>query len=273
MLVKKLYFISIMLILAGCSKSNFVNGTPKTSKDKKKETQETPTTGTPGTGAEQEQTESEDLNNRSSDASSSKRTMNIEYHGLTKRSELITFKSGTLTLSDLNSLTPAVLQTTQQVNRPVGEKQIKFPYNGSTASETFSKNNLGIADIVLVIDNSPSMREIQEKVAGKLATLTSYFGQADWSLKLVTTDASESCNQFENFTAKTPDYAQLFHDSLLSVGVLGSVNERGVYKASKALKCKSEATQATWLRPHSNIEKGAKVILFWPYCSNKRISP
>lgn len=121
-----------------------------------------------------------------------------------------------------------------------------------SASESFqqTENGSGVLDIVVVIDNSGSMREEQANLASKMMPLLSYVADSDWRIAVVTTDPGDGCLR-ALINKGDPNYAQAFSQAIRA-GTSGSGNERGILQSVNALKMSCQNSQQ-WIRSNSTI--------------------
>ena len=68
-----------------------------------------------------------------------------------------------------------------------------YGYTQPTQEDVFIQNRLNTVDLLLVVDNSCSMIEEQEKLATNFESFIQYFSdaQVDWQLGVVTTDVEQ----------------------------------------------------------------------------------
>jgi hypothetical protein len=103
-------------------------------------------------------------------------------------------------------------------------------------------------DLLVVIDNSPSMKAEQINLASKLNPLLAQVKESDWQIKIITTDGRDSCSDIV-IRKSDADAAARFSNIVLAAGVEGSGNEQGINQAVKGLQC----TSAPWLRDGSSV--------------------
>jgi len=114
--------------------------------------------------------------------------------------------------------------------------------------ESFTQKNLGILDVILVIDNSGSMADEQLNLSTKLLPLINKVAGSDWRIGILTTDARDGCLK-KLFTHSDSQVEKLFEDFVANLGTSGSGHERGLFQAANALDCVGN----NWIRPNSNI--------------------
>lgn len=102
-------------------------------------------------------------------------------------------------------------------------------------------------DILLVVDNSMSMTDIQANLARGLDPLLSEIQSADWQIHVVTTDSACPGTTIKK---GDPNIAAAF-TAAVSVGANGDPVERGIKNAhdSLAIPCSGQ----TWLRANSRL--------------------
>ena len=144
----------------------------------------------------------------------------------------------------------------EQVTRLAGSKSFDQGTAGKSVEEVFTQNDLGIIDILVVVDNSGSMGGEHEKVKKNLPDLISQVSGANWQIRIVSTDGRldeadptklrDKCDRFSLINENNP---QDFEASIGELGVQGSGNEQGVFKAIKGLDCSDDQ----WVRDGSNL--------------------
>ena len=117
-----------------------------------------------------------------------------------------------------------------------------------TTTKNFNQVDIGILDIALVVDDSYSMQEEQENLSTKLGPLLKSVQNSNWRIGLTTTDPGRGCIT-QVFMHSDPDVNQAFKQTVASLGINGSANERGFSQALNVLNCQD--TQ--WMRPESNV--------------------
>lgn len=124
---------------------------------------------------------------------------------------------------------------------------------GQAVAETFDqKATKGLADILVVVDNSGSMSQEQTNLATKLNELLVSIGTANWQVGVITTSpliqsGVEKC-QLSLIKYNDTDPMGRFKTAV-QVGTSGSGNEQGVRQAVVGLNC----TETPWVRPNSTL--------------------
>lgn len=126
---------------------------------------------------------------------------------------------------------------------------------GSTEAaerESFNQNNMpsGLLDILVVIDNSPSMNEEQVNLSTKLSPLLSYVTNSDWRIGVVTTDPNDGC--LRSLITKSDSNQQSKFASAVMAGVRGTGNEQGIRQAVASLSGSCLNNQP-WIRANSTL--------------------
>jgi len=125
--------------------------------------------------------------------------------------------------------------------------------NPELASEGFLQTPQSTAvDILMVVDNSPSMDAVQSKVSVGFNSLISALSTVDWQIGFTTTDIAQYNGNLANLvgtTSKilsrdTTNAAQIFHDTLIAFGTAGSGDERGIYAANNTITLGKTANAA-----------------------------
>ena len=113
-------------------------------------------------------------------------------------------------------------------------------------TESFTVDSQAVVDILLVIDNSISMRDQIDDVSRLLPALLSYIKKTDWSIAVTTTDKRDS-SILGYVDSRDPNSAENFRKLVGQLITNGANTERGIYKALSALRAPQ------WLRESSDI--------------------
>lgn len=127
-------------------------------------------------------------------------------------------------------------------------------------TESFDQSQRGVLDILLVIDNSGSMRTIIDKVKQNLPNLLKHVEDSNWQIVATGTQVLDCVSSI--ITKQTPDYANQYK-TIVDQGIHGlsewyflkaidSLHSNALTKASvgNLWKC---ANTSTWLRDNSSI--------------------
>lgn len=131
---------------------------------------------------------------------------------------------------------------------PLSTVRFEQGHLGTAASESFLQNKPSALDILVVVDNSQSMEAEQKNLATKLQPLLSAVQQADWQIKVVTTDQRDGCGGTLIKKADA-DAARLFEVAVTQAGIQGDGVERGIAQAVLGLQCPTQP----WLRTDSSV--------------------
>ena len=102
-------------------------------------------------------------------------------------------------------------------------------------TDDFSVSGNAVVDLLLVVDNSPSMKDERDRVAQLLPQLTSYLTGLDWRIAVTTTDEKDG-PILAYIDSKDMDPSGAFERAVSSISTRGSRTERGIYKAKIALR-------------------------------------
>ena len=138
----------------------------------------------------------------------------------------------------------------RQIVRPEITDRFNQGNSGGHAVEQFNQIANRLLDILLVIDNSHSMREEQQNLANKLAPLLEYIEDADWRIGVVLTDPNSSC--MRAVINKTDGDIERAFARAVAPGSRGDNNERGVLTAVRAISGQC-ARQRDWIREDSTL--------------------
>lgn len=123
--------------------------------------------------------------------------------------------------------------------------------NGNKQTDTFQRErHKGLLDLLLVIDDSGSMKEVHKRLKNRLNNLLTDIDNSNWQIKIVDADLNKKCDQpIITLTNKT-DYEK----RLTSLATDGSLQERTLQKARAALKLSPyENVCPAWLRAGSTL--------------------
>lgn len=123
-----------------------------------------------------------------------------------------------------------------QIDRLSYSKAYKQGSNGQAKTEEFTQLGMGILDLVVVIDNSGSMKAEQENLSNKLVPLLESVKNSDWKINVVTTDPVDGCTRGGVISKNDANASSAFR-AAVTAGTGGSGNERGILQAVNALKC------------------------------------
>ena len=154
------------------------------------------------------------------------------------------------------ALPPLQVRDFVQDTRDVRQVQVKQGSSGSNNNQSYNVTAMGIVDIVLVVDNSGSMKEEQTNLSSRMSPLLSAIKDSDWRIMVVSTDANNE--YFRGPISKSTFNAEgVFARYVMDAGVNGSGVERPILRAVDALKWRPFLA-GSWLRPNSTV---AVVIL------------
>lgn len=140
----------------------------------------------------------------------------------------------------------------EQVVRPVYHQQFfQSGAVGDIVEEEFTQDEKGVLDILLVIDNSLSMSRTQSKLSTKLFSLLNYLSESNWKMAITTTDRRDCIARV--IDKETPNYEEVFRETVLGLGTGGSAEEEAILMATRALKGQCNDQTNPWLRENSSI--------------------
>ena len=140
----------------------------------------------------------------------------------------------------------------EQVVRPVYHQQFfQSGAVGNIVEENFTQDEKGVLDILLVIDNSISMRRAQYKLSTKLSSLLNYLSDSNWRMAVTTTDRSNCLARI--IDKETPNYEEVFENTIIGLGTKGAGDEEAILMATRALKGECNGQINPWLRENSSI--------------------
>jgi hypothetical protein len=135
-------------------------------------------------------------------------------------------------------------------------------------SEVFVQEGMrGAADILIVIDNSDSMREEQDNLSTKLNDLLVQVKDSDWQIGVVTTSVTTNRNvdtcSISMIKPSDSNFETKFKRAV-TPGVKGQALEQGIRQAVNGLRC----TEKPWVRPNSTV--AVLIVSDEDNCSNGR---
>ena len=129
------------------------------------------------------------------------------------------------------------------------EKRQGSPEYGKTAA--FSQRDLGLLDILVVIDDSGSMDLEQVNLSTKLGALLESVKSANWQIAVVTTDPAQT--QLRALIRKGDADVNGAFARAVTPGLAGSGNERGVWQGLAGLSQNLVGQSGGWLRKNSAV--------------------
>lgn len=117
-------------------------------------------------------------------------------------------------------------------------------------TETFvQENKRDLSDILIVIDDSDSMRQEQKNLSSKMSSLLKSLQDVNWQIAVITTSAlpSGEC-KLSLIKAGDSDAESRFAEAI-EAGTKGSGNEQGILQSVVGLKCKEQP----WIRENSSL--------------------
>ncbi|NRA46571.1 MAG: hypothetical protein HRU09_16595 [Oligoflexales bacterium] len=153
------------------------------------------------------------------------------------------------------------INTTQSKYRKVSETYTQGTL-GTFAEQAETQNDLGMMDILVVVDNSGSMGDEHNKIKTKLPELVDKIAGFDWQVRVVSTSlkkpkkdifdifpADDKCDRFPVIPSSNPDAANIFMQQIEELGTKGDSEERGIKKAIRGITCDDDP----WLRDGADL--------------------
>lgn len=148
----------------------------------------------------------------------------------------------------LRNIEEAGTLTFQQLTRPVVTETFKQGQGAQTKVEKFAQQQAaGVLDLLVVIDNSGSMKEEQVNLGTKLTPLIKSVSNSDWRIGVVTTDPKDGC--MRSLIKKSDSNPIGAFEQAIAAGTTGDSNEQGFRQAVAGLSCPT----ANWLRESSTV--------------------
>ena len=151
----------------------------------------------------------------------------------------------------LREAAPAVTSL-MQINRGIQEESFVQGHDGSLRPpENFTLTRAGLLDLLVIVDDSNSMRNEHEKLSTKLASLLASIGNTEWQIRVITT--SDPCARNNRIIkAGDQDASQAFENAV-KVPIIPWVIEKGLPMGIKGLQGECRGQKTPWLRDGSAV--------------------
>lgn len=155
-----------------------------------------------------------------------------------RESHEITFTASSSRVT--SNLTMGRVESARSVtfNQPTREPVVDlFAQGGSgqrIVEESTQSGAKGALDILIVVDDSGSMKSEQKNLSTKLEPLLSEIGESDWKIGVITT--SKSKPNLRGIISRGDANAQDAFRAAVTPGINGDGKERGIYQAIQGLK-------------------------------------
>ncbi len=185
----------------------------------------------------------------------------LKFQAGTLGSREVTYDAQLGTFKETLSLSVAPPQTIrmQQLSRPRIILEADQGHDGDAVADRFGLRQAGLLDILLVIDNSATMKDYQDNLAPNLSNLIMHAQNTDWRIAVVTTDRScpRDVISRQEYLAD-PSSVQTRFERAVKAGIVGDPMERGIEMAIRGLAGDCGASMRPWIR---NASKKAVVIV------------
>jgi hypothetical protein len=148
------------------------------------------------------------------------------------------------------TIPPKVTKEFTQENLPVADQSYVQGFKGDISSENFDQGDWGKLDLLVVVDNSGSMKEEQANLGTKLNPLLSKVEKSDWQIAVATTDPDDGC-RIDLIKKSDTNPSQKFA-AAVQRGTNGSGVERGILQAVRGLQNPCLLSQ-DWVRADSTL--------------------
>ncbi|MCX6125280.1 MAG: hypothetical protein NTV34_11130 [Proteobacteria bacterium] len=157
------------------------------------------------------------------------------------------FESNLITLAEK----PITVTPMRQVERQVKKLYEQQGHDSSFTKENFTVTAAGLLDLLIVIDDSRSMREEQIELGSKLEPLLSEIKETNWQIAVVS--MSDPCVKTTNLIKKTD--ANIERKFAAAVKKEDDLNatEQGFPMAIQSLQGQCRGKIVPWTRPGSSI--------------------
>lgn len=145
------------------------------------------------------------------------------------------------------------LLSIRQLERANGQESFQQGRDAQRAQpESFSITEAGKLDLLVVMDDSTSMKQEQENLSTKLSPLVSNLENTDWQIAVITT--SDPCLRNNRLIKKSDaDRDAAFKSAVGDIVLSDTVVEKGFPMAIKALKGECNGETNPWLRDGAAI--------------------
>lgn len=147
---------------------------------------------------------------------------------------------------------PATTVSFEQADRPISVETKIQGSPGEALTQKFASLEAGQLDILIVMDNSGTMKTYQDQLASKLEPLLLNITNTNWQIGVVTTD--NPCLRdviTKQMYEQDPVAARVRFGAAVSPGTKGSTVERGIEMAIKGLSGACTRGSSPWLRPEA----------------------
>jgi hypothetical protein len=140
-------------------------------------------------------------------------------------------------------------KTMQQVLRPAYMDRFEQVPTGTGVTERFGQVVDRALDILMVVDDSPSMKDNQENLSTKLSALLSSVEKTNWAIGVTTTGCQNGC--LRSLIKKGDADAKTRFAAAVLPGTHGNWVEKGILNAVNSLS--SQCMTEPWLRENSTL--------------------
>jgi hypothetical protein len=146
---------------------------------------------------------------------------------------------------------PQISELFQQIARPRHELIKKQGHDAKVTREEFAASSSGLLDLLVVIDDSKSMKEELKALSSKLEVLLSDVSETDWQVGVI--KMSDARMPAANLIKKgEPNAAKKFENAVSISSFDPNAAEQGFPKAIQSLEASCKGCNA-WLRPQSAV--------------------
>ncbi len=140
-------------------------------------------------------------------------------------------------------------KTVQQALRPAYLDRLEQVPTGQAVVERFGQMAERNLDILLVVDDSPSMKDNQANLSTKLSALLASIDKTNWAIGVTTTGCQEGC--LRSLIKKGDVDAKTRFSAAVSPGTRGNWVEKGLLNAVRSLS--SSCMTEPWIRNDSTL--------------------
>ncbi|MCX6131192.1 MAG: hypothetical protein NTX25_19305 [Proteobacteria bacterium] len=260
--VQKAFLISLIVLNSSCSNTNFRTQTNQTTQPKETNADAIPDTNIQTAPIGSAEGNLAGIVNKRPDSlfvsipAAVSRDANYKFS--------LDLKSISTDFKLIDKTSPKVDAFTQE-NRAPRTQTFTQGTPGQAVTDNFTQaGKKGLVDILVVIDNSPSMEEEQTNLSTKLNELLVSIKDVNWQIRVITTSPSfvnqaarfdldpasegkETCGM--TLIKSTEADAATKFAVAVKAGVTGNAREQGIRQAVVGLRC----TESPWLRPTASL--------------------
>lgn len=145
----------------------------------------------------------------------------------------------------------ATVEMFQQMARPFHELSVKQGHESQISREVFAASSSGVLDLLVVIDDSKSMKQELKELGSKLDSLLTHVVDTDWQIAVIR--MSDARLQANHLIRKGDANAAKKFEAAIAISSFDPNNtEQGFPKAIESLEASCVGCES-WIRPQSAV--------------------